>query len=116
MSPDDDAAFGLACQILDSAARWRPMPDLTVVLTDEVDAAIHRAETRDGEPFTSEQRHLLHRTAAMFERLATLDPEHVRTLDRREHDTDTLVDIITAWIADAPARPFHGLVPAATLP
>lgn len=116
MHPDDEEAFGLASRILDGAARWRPLPDLTIVLTDDVDAAVGRAETRNGETFTDEQWTLHRRAASLFERLAAADPEHVRLLDRREHDADALVDIITAWMASAPTRPFHGLVPATVLP
>jgi hypothetical protein len=52
----------------------------------------------------------------MFERLAAADPHHVRLLDRREHGTDTLIDIITEWIQTAPARPYHGLAAAVVLP
>lgn len=116
MNPDDEEAFGRANQILDSAAQWRPLPDLTIVLTDDVEAAVLRAEARNAEQFTAEQWNLHRRAAPMFERLAATDPEHVRVLDRREHDADTLVDLITAWIASAPTRPFHGLVPAWALP
>ena len=117
MNPDDDeAAFVLAGRILDSAACWRPLPDLTIVLTDDIDVAVGRAEARNGEAFTTEQWSLHRRAAPLFERLAAADPEHVRLLDRREHDADALVDIITAWMVSAPARPFHGLVPAAMLP
>ncbi|MGH3564952.1 MAG: hypothetical protein ACRDRH_02740 [Pseudonocardia sp.] len=86
------------------------------MLTDDVDAAVGRAETRNGETFTAEQWNLHRRAAPLFERLAAADPEHVRLLDRREHDADALVDIITAWMASAPALPFHGLVPATVLP
>ena len=47
---DDDRALELARRILATAARWRPLPDLTVILTDEPAAAIRRAEHRDREP------------------------------------------------------------------
>lgn len=117
MNPDDDdAAFVLAGQILNEAARWRPLPDLTIVLTDDVDAAVGRAEARNGEAFTAEQWRLHRRAAALFERLAAADSEHVRLLDRREHDADALVDIITTWMTSVPARPFHGLVLATVFP
>ena len=44
MNPDDnEAAFVLARRILDDAAQWRPLPDLTVVLTDDVTAAVAAA-------------------------------------------------------------------------
>lgn len=116
MNLDDEDSFALARQILDAAALWRPLPDLTIVLTDEVDAAVGRAEARNGEPFTAEQWSLHRRAAPLFERLAAADPDHVRLLDRREHDADNLVEIITALLASAPTRPFHGLVPATVLP
>lgn len=113
---DDDAAFAMAGQILDSAARWRPLPDLTIVLTDEVDAAVGRAEARNGAPFTAEQWTVHRRAAPLFERLATADPDYVRLLDRREHDADTLIATITDWIATNPARADHGIVPTAAIP
>lgn len=84
MHPEDDvAALALARQILDSATRWRPLPDLTIVITDDVKAAVTRAETRDGITYTAEQWHLHHRAAALFEHLAHADPKHLRLLDRR---------------------------------
>jgi dTMP kinase len=116
LAEDDYDAFALATRILDDAGRWRPLPDLTIVLTDDVDAAVGRAETRNGEPFTAEQWSLHRRAAALFERLAAADPDHVRVLDRREHDADAVVQILTDWIATAPARAFHGHVPATMLP
>ncbi|MGH4013762.1 MAG: dTMP kinase [Pseudonocardiaceae bacterium] len=117
MNPDDDeAALTIAEQILHSASGWRPLPDLTIVLTDDVEAAVSRAEARDGVTYTAEQWRLHHRAAALFERLATTDPGHVRLLDRREHDADALVPTIGEWIVAAAARrPFHGLVPATAL-
>lgn len=112
MESDDDAAFVLAGQILGMAGRWRPLPDLTIVLTDDVEAAVGRAETRNGEPFTAEQWQLHGRAATLFEQLADADPQYIRLLDRRRHNADALVDIITAWIAEAPVRHFRDLLPA----
>jgi dTMP kinase len=113
---DDEKAFALAGRILDGAALWRPLPDLTIVLTDDVDAAVGRAEERNGEQFTDEQWVLHRRAATLFERLAAADPGYVRLLDRRDPDTDTLVGTITALLADAASRPFSGLVPPTVLP
>lgn len=117
MNPDDDvAALALAGQILDSTARWRPLPDLTIVITDDVKAAVGRAETRDGIAYTAEQWQLHHRAAALFEHLAHVDPKFLRLLDRREHDVPALVAIIREWIATAPTRPFDGLAQATVAP
>lgn len=46
LHPDNDHAAGLlAQQILDTAARWRLLPDLTAVITDDTETAVKRAET-----------------------------------------------------------------------
>jgi dTMP kinase len=47
MKPDDNDALLLAEQILGSASRWRPLPDLTIVITDDVDAHSSRPEALD---------------------------------------------------------------------
>lgn len=44
-----------------SSARWRPLPDLTIVITDDVKAAVSRAEVRDGTAYTPEQWRLCRR-------------------------------------------------------
>lgn len=117
MHPDDDAAaLTMARQILDDTAHWRPLPDLTIVLTDDVEVAVGRAEARDGITYTAEQWQLHHRAAALFERLARADPEYVRLLDRRQHDVPTLVATITEWICTVPARPFGGFGAATMVP
>ncbi|MGB3444593.1 MAG: hypothetical protein WBA97_38120 [Actinophytocola sp.] len=106
LEPDDEAAARLLDTIIADASRWRPLPDLTIVLTDDVDTSVRRAETRDDRQFTDEQRDLLRRAAPLFERLATADPQRVRLLDRRNHDANELVDKMSTWIAAAPAHPF----------
>lgn len=112
LEADDNTAAARAGKILHDAGRWRPLPDLTIVITDDVQTAIERAETRDGRRFTDEQCSLLRRAAPLFERLATTAPDRARILDRREHDTAALVETITSWIADTPAHLFDG--PATT--
>jgi dTMP kinase len=90
--PDDDRAYRHARVILDLAAAWRPLPDLTILITDDVITAVRRAEARDGAQYTDEQWQLHHRAAAMFDRLASDDPHRITVLDRRRLTTDALVD------------------------
>jgi hypothetical protein len=47
MKPEDNDALLLAEQILGSASRWRPLPDLTIVITDDVDAHSSSPEALD---------------------------------------------------------------------
>jgi dTMP kinase len=90
--PSDDAAYEQARGILNLAADWRPLPDLTILITDDATTAVHRAETRDGNRYTGEQWQLHHRAAALFDRLAADDPHRITVLDRRQLSTDALID------------------------
>ncbi len=109
---DNQAVAASVARILDTAARWRPLPDLTIVITDDLEAAIRRAEVRDGITFTADQWAIHHQASRLFEDLATIDPDHVRLLDRHEQDTNALVATMGQWITTAPAHPFNLLTPA----
>ncbi|MDT5024767.1 MAG: dTMP kinase, partial [Micromonosporaceae bacterium] len=96
---NDDVAYDHAIELLTLAASWRPLPDLTINITDDVETAIGRAERRDNRTYTAEQRQIHRRAADMFARLAQADPDRVTVLDRRLHDADTLVNIMRAQIS-----------------
>ena len=85
--PDDTVlARAEARQILALAARWRPLPDLTILLTDDAGKAVSRAEARDSRRFTAEQHSLHQQAAGMFELLAAQDPGRFWVIDRRRTD------------------------------
>jgi dTMP kinase len=98
---DDEAAYQHACEILALAEQWRPLPDLTVLLADNVDIALQRAERRDTKVFTTEQRQLHHRAAALFERLAAVDPQRVPIVDRRLLGLDEAINRMIELIGNA---------------
>jgi dTMP kinase len=60
---DENAAYQQARALLDLAAAWRPMPDLTILIADDTDIAIGRAQRRDGRTYTAEQRRMHERAA-----------------------------------------------------
>jgi dTMP kinase len=93
---DDEAAYQHARAILALAERWRPPPDLTILLIDDVTTALQRAEQRDARAYTPEQRQLHGRAAVLFERLAEADPQRIPIVDRRQLGPDEAV----AWMAD----------------
>jgi dTMP kinase len=104
--PDDDsAARSYTKDLVVLAGRWRPLPDLTIVVTDDVDVAVQRAEARDGRRFTADQWQLHRRAAGLFEHLAAIDPDRVRLVDRRDHNTEELVGLISDWITTAALQP-----------
>jgi dTMP kinase len=99
LHPDDDQrAYDEIRAILDIAVQWRPLPDLTFLITDDVDAAIERAERRDRITFSSEERQFHHRAAVLFERLAADVSGTVTVVDRRRLTSGDATALMRAQI------------------
>ncbi len=97
--PDDlDRAHAEALAILAIAAQWRSLPDLTILLTDHVPAAIGRAEQRDSRRFTAEQVSIHHQADTLFRLLAADYPDRFQVIDRRTTGTRQAQAQCTAWI------------------
>lgn len=69
--------------ILGIAARWRPLPDLTFLITDDAAKAAERAEQRDGRTFSPGYRQIHHRAAALYDQAAADAPGNIMVIDRR---------------------------------
>ena len=67
---DDEKAFEEMWAILDLTTQWRPLPDVTFLVMDDVSASIERAERRDGTMFSPEEKRFHHRAAELYDRLA----------------------------------------------
>lgn len=97
--PDDlDRAHADAQAILAIAAQWRPLPDLTMLIADDVAAAISRVEQRDGERFTAEQVHLHHQADTLFRLLAADQPDRFQVIDRRTTGVRQIQAQLSAWV------------------
>lgn len=113
---DDTAALEKARALMEEATAWRPAPDITVLLTDDLTIALDRAEQRDGCPISAAERAVHERCARLFQNLAQDDPR-VRVVDRAAlPDPEAAAELITSWITAArplpwPAPVFEG-VPA----
>jgi len=102
--PDDEnAAHQQACALLELAAAWRPMPDLTILITDDTGVAIGRAQQRDGRTYSAEHRRMHERAARLFARLARDDTARMPVLDRRTLSAGQLVADMARLIDTAPA-------------
>lgn len=102
LHPDDpDAALHTATDLLHLAASWRPLPDLTILVTDDPTEALKRAQQRDRLTFTEEQARFMSEASALFERLAATDPVRYRIVDRRHVDEYEAADRIRTWIRDS---------------
>lgn len=89
-----------ARSLLTLGAMWRPMPDLTIFVTDDVDTSLQRAEERDGMRFTSDERALHHQADTLFRELAA-DHDQSRVLDRRALTVDAAASRMARWINEA---------------
>jgi dTMP kinase len=98
---DPDTALDTAQALLNLASSYRPLPDLTILLTDTPDRAIDRAQHRDQRTFTPEQTAFIHCAGRLFERLAATDPARFQIADRRRLDTDEAAELIRSWIRAA---------------
>jgi dTMP kinase len=103
MNPESaEEAHRQAVAILALAEAWRPLPDLTILVVDDVPTALERAEHRDQRRYTAEQRQLHLRAAVLFECLAQADPRRMASIDRRllgpDQATARMAKLITnAW-------------------
>src|SRR5260370_41169995 len=58
MHSDDHQTLGEAQAILELGREWRLLPDLAILVVDDVKTAVQRAERRAGTPYTKEQGRL----------------------------------------------------------
>ncbi|MFD8414038.1 thymidylate kinase [Streptomyces sp. NPDC059650] len=102
LHPDHaDQALETALALLDLASFYRPLPDLTILVTDDADQALERAQRRDRRVFTPEQATFMRRACALFEQVAATDPARYRVLDRRLVDEHEAAAQIRDWIGGA---------------
>lgn len=102
---DEDTAWSLVQQIVTTATPWCPLPDLTVLLIDDLDVCATRWAMREGSPLTTEQRALVERATRLYRRLAEQQPDRVRTVDRSGRTEDQVLDELDTLIHRAVADP-----------
>ena len=95
------AALDEAAALVSLAALFRPLPDLTILITDDPSAAIERAQRRDNRRFTPDQVAFMTQTCALHEQLAATDPVRYRVVDRRSTTGDEAVLQIRVCILEA---------------
>ncbi len=88
----DEAAWELVQQIHTTVLPWRPLPDLTMLITDDPESCARRWQQREGSPLTPDQRRLVDRVTRLYQRQAEHDPERIRVIARDGHDTGELLD------------------------
>lgn len=100
LHPENDGeAFTEMQAILAAAVRWRPLPHLTFLITDDPDAAAGRAARRDGRPFSRDHLRIHRRAAALYERAAECAPGAFTVIDRRRVAAGDAVSLMRDHIA-----------------
>jgi dTMP kinase len=103
-SPNDEGALEEAREILGIASQWRPLPDLTILITDDIDVAVRRTEERERRPLTAGELRIHHRAAALYQKIAADDPGRIRVLDRRLSNETSAIQLMKEWISNADGK------------
>lgn len=57
---------------------WRPAPELTLLVLDDINHCLRRYAEREGAPMTDEEQHLVTRVARLYQRQAEHEPDRIR--------------------------------------
>jgi dTMP kinase len=87
-----------------TARRWRPLPDLTLLLTDTPTACTVRLQQRTGLTISAADRALIARAAELYASQAAREPGRFRVVDRTGRSTEETV----GELAEACALPTAG--------
>jgi dTMP kinase len=85
------AAAGLVEAILSAAAMWRPLPDVTLLLVDDLDTCIDRFAARLGTAVDLADREMLSRVDRLYRDLAAAHPHRFRIINRAGRTADDVL-------------------------
>lgn len=98
----DDVLHAAAERVYAAAAPWLPMPDLTVLLRDDIAACERRFAERDGRPPAQDERRIIAAAGRLYLWRAASEPGRIRTIDRSGLDIadvlDTVVELLDAAV------------------
>jgi dTMP kinase len=97
-----ERVHALAQEIYATAARWRPLPDRTLLLVDDFDVCVARFEQRTGCAVSSADRGLMRRAAELYAVKAALEPERFYIVNRAgRSQQNTLEELYRACVGPA---------------
>ena len=111
--PGDQArSLKIARSLLATFAAWRALPDLTILVTDDPDAAIQRAEDREGDLSRyGADRDIVHQVSWLYGQLWQDDSQHIKVLDRSIIGVQAAESLMCKWIASLDAQSLGCLAP-----
>jgi dTMP kinase len=94
----------LAGRIAAIPAMWRPDPNLTILLTDDLDACIGRFAARTGVPVDAADRQMLATVAGLYATRAAAAPGRWRVCPVTGRAPGDVLDQMEAWCREAAAQ------------
>jgi dTMP kinase len=94
-------------RIYATARHWRPLPDRTLLLTDDPATCLARLQQRIGRPVSTEDRALIDRAGQMYDAQAAAEPARFRIIDRAGRTTAETVHDMRRACASPPMAGRH---------
>lgn len=91
-----EISLDLAQLIYATGARWRPLPDLTLLLVDDLDTCIGRFQARTGHILPPGDRALIARASQLYDRIAAQQPYRFAVIDRAGRTEIEVIDHMRA--------------------
>lgn len=96
ISASVEATLEVTRLIYATAARWRPLPDLTLLLTDDLDTCIGRFEARTGHVLPPGDRTLIERASQLYDLIAARQPHRIVTIGRSGRTEAEVISLMRA--------------------
>ncbi|MBI1759050.1 MAG: thymidylate kinase [Actinobacteria bacterium] len=85
-------AVDVVDRVHQAAAAWRPAPDVTLLIIDDLDTCVARFADRTGVPVSTADRALLMRVADLYTRLAAAHPDRFQVIERSGRSEEQTVE------------------------
>jgi dTMP kinase len=92
----------VARHVLAATLRWRPLPDATILLTDDPSVCARRFADRIGHPLTRSDLQIIEHIDALYRKMAARDPRRYTSLDvsgmSPDESASAVMDIVTTLL------------------
>jgi dTMP kinase len=87
-----------ADRVYAAAALWRPLPDLTLLIVDDLAACERRFAEREGRPVTEDEARIIGRAARLYRWRAGVETDRIRTVDRTGRVVADVLDTVVGLV------------------
>jgi dTMP kinase len=90
--------IALANELYQIGTRWYPAPDVTFLIEDKFDTAIHRAQERNGDCYRADELAILSGAAQLYDIYAQQHPSRIVRLNRQHMTNHTIVQCLRSHL------------------